>query len=322
MKKLFKAGTIITAAIIAGALAGCGDSGSAATTAAPAAETAPAQTEAPSEAAEETEAAEAAADTADTGEPVHVKLGVCGTMTEEIWDSAIDTLADEGIDLEIIEFSDYSMPNNALASGEIDINQFQHQAFFNDEIKTHGYELSPVGHSYIIPLNLYSLKVSDPSELKDGDTVAIPNDVTNGGRALKVLEAAGLIKLKDDIPLSPTVDDIEEYLVDITIEELQGSVIPAALQDIDAAVINGNYVVDFGMSTDDAIFKDTSLTDENYWGLIVVRTEDTKDPAKLDIFEKIVEAYQSQGTIDIYNDRFGGYHVPVGWDRDLISQYR
>lgn len=322
MKKLLKTGTIITAAIIAGALAGCGGSGTAATTAAPAAETTAAETAA--EPAAETEAAEteAAADAAEAGEPVHLKLGVCGSMTEEIWESAVDILADEGIDLEIVEFSDYSMPNNALASGEIDINQFQHQAFFNDEVKTHGYELSPVGHSYIIPLNLYSLKVSDPSELKDGDTVAIPNDVTNGGRALKVLEAAGLIKLKEDIPLSPTVDDIEEYLVDITIEELQGSVIPAALQDIDAAVINGNYVVDFGMSTDDAIFKDTSLTDENYWGLIVVRTEDTKDPEKLDLFEKVVEAYQSQGTIDIYNDKFGGYHVPVGWDRDLIAQYR
>ncbi|MBQ7174605.1 MAG: MetQ/NlpA family ABC transporter substrate-binding protein [Lachnospiraceae bacterium] len=316
--------TIITATlgiIIIAALTACGGSQSAAPETTTTTETEkPAAT---TTAAEETEEEKTEAeDNGGSEEPIKVTLGVCGSMTEDVWANAIDILADEGIDLEIVEFSDYSLPNNALASGEIDINQFQHQAFFNDEVAAHGYELSPVGHSYIIPLNLYSLKVKSPDEIKDGAVVAIPNDVTNGGRALKVLEAAGLIKLKDDIPLSPTVDDIEEYLVDITIEELQGSVIPAALQDIDAAVINGNYVVDFGMKTDDAIFKDVSLSDENYWGLIVVRTEDTKDPAKLDVFEKIVEAYQTEGTIDLYNELFGGYHVPVGWDRDLIAQYR
>ena len=167
--------------------------------------------------------------------------------------------ADEGIDLEIVQFSDYVTPNNALANGDIDLNAFQHRIYLQNEIDNYGYAIQNIGNTFIIPLNLYSQKVSSVDELKDGDIVAIPDDLTNGGRALKVLEAAGLIELDPNAAFNPTVDDITSYKVNITIEELKANTIPSVLPDVAAAVVNGNYALDFGLKTDEAIYKDSVL---------------------------------------------------------------
>ena len=109
-----------------------------------------------------------------------VKLGVVGAIYEDIWAPAKEKLADEGIDLEFVQFSDYVTPNNALANGEIDLNAFQHRIYLQSEIDSYGYEIENIGNTFIIPLNLYSDKVKSVDELKDGDTVAIPDDATNG----------------------------------------------------------------------------------------------------------------------------------------------
>ena len=124
-----------------------------------------------------------------------VKLGVVGGIYEDLWKPAQEALKAEGIDLQIVQFSDYVTPNNALNSGDIDLNAFQHQIYLDNEIAQYNYEIETVGYTFIIPLNLYSHKVSSVDEIQDGDTVAIPDDVTNGGRALKVLAASGLITL-------------------------------------------------------------------------------------------------------------------------------
>ena len=194
-----------------------------------------------------------------TGETVTVKLGVVGGIYDDLWASAKAALADEGIDLEIVQFSDYVTPNNALANGDIDLNAFQHRIYLQNEIDNYGYEIQNIGNTFIIPLNLYSQKVSSVDELKDGDVVAIPDDLTNGGRALKVLEAAGLIELDPNAAFNPTVDDITSYKVNITIEELKANTIPSVLPDVAAAVVNGNYALDFGLKTDEAIYKDNIL---------------------------------------------------------------
>ena len=194
-----------------------------------------------------------------TGETVTVKLGVVGGIYDDLWASAKAALADEGIDLEIVQFSDYVTPNNALANGDIDLNAFQHRIYLQDEIDNYGYAIQNIGNTFIIPLNLYSQKVSSVDELKDGDIVAIPDDLTNGGRALKVLEAAGLIELDPNAAFNPTVDDITSYKVNITIEELKANTIPSVLPDVAAAVVNGNYALDFGLKTDEAIYKDNIL---------------------------------------------------------------
>ena len=233
-----------------------------------------------------------------------VKLGVVGAIYEDIWAPAKEKLADEGIDLEFVQFSDYVTPNNALANGEID---------------SYGYEIENIGNTFIIPLNLYSDKVKSVDELKDGDTVAIPDDATNGGRALKVLEAAGLIKLKDGADFNPTVDDIETYNKQIKIEELKANIIPSTLADVTAGVVNGNYALDFGLKTEDAIYKDDKLDIEEYWNLIAARTEDLSDPAKVETYKKVVAAFQSDETEAVFNDQFGGYFIKAGWDQDLLA---
>ncbi len=251
---------------------------------------------------------------------VTVKLGVVGSIYEDLWTPAQEALKSEGINLEIVQFSDYVTPNNALANGEIDLNSFQHRIYLENELTAYGYKLSNVGNTFIIPLNLYSQKVSSVAELKDGDTVAIPDDVTNGGRALKVLEAAGLIALKADAGINPTVADIETYHVKITIEELKANIIPSALPDVTAAVVNGNYALDFGLKTEESIFKDTVLDVEEYWNLIAGRTEDLSDPHKAAVYQKVVKAFQSPETEKVFDDTFGGYFVKVGWDVDLLAK--
>ena len=249
-----------------------------------------------------------------------VKLGVVGAIYEDIWAPAKEKLADEGIDLEIVQFSDYVTPNNALANGDIDLNAFQHRIYLQNEIDNYGYAIQNIGNTFIIPLNLYSQKVSSVDELKDGDVVAIPDDLTNGGRALKVLEAAGLIELDPNAAFNPTVDDITSYKVNITIEELKANTIPSVLPDVAAAVVNGNYALDFGLKTDEAIYKDSVLDVEDYWNLIAARTADVEDPDTAAIYEKVVEAFQSSATEDVFNNTFGGYFIAVGWDQDLINQ--
>ena len=261
----------------------------------------------------------AQASDSNSGDAVTVKLGVVGSIYEDLWTPAKKKLADEGIDLEFVQFSDYVTPNNALANGEIDLNAFQHRIYLQSEIDNYGYEIENIGNTFIIPLNLYSDKVKSVDELKDGDTEAIPDDVTNGGRALKVLEAAGLIKLKDSAEFNPTIDDIETYNTKITIEELKANVIPSTLADVTAAVVTGNYARDFGRKTEDAIYKDDQLDIEEYWNLIAARSADLEDADKLETYKKVVAAFQSDETEKVFNDQFGGYFIKAGWDQDLLA---
>ena len=313
---------ILASLTLAGALAGCGTAEAAPAESAEEAVTEEAAEEATEEAAEEATEEATEAEDSEPAEEIDLKIGVVGSIYEDLWQSAVETLADEGINLEIVQFSDYVTPNNALANGEIDLDAFQHQIYLQSEIDQYGYELTNIGNTFIIPLNLYSEKIESVDELKDGDTVAVPNDPTNEGRALKVLEAAGLIELKDNDNFNPTLDDIETYNVDIKIEELAANTIPSTLPDVTAAVINGNYALDFGLDVDKAVYKDTVLDEEKYWNLIAARTEDLSDPKLVEAYDKVVEAFQSDATEAVFNDTFGGYFIKVGWDQDRLSEYK
>ena len=292
-----------------GALTGCGSSNSNVAQAA-------------AETTTEADTAEATTEEAPAGEPIELKIGVVGSIYEDLWENAVETLKDEGIDLKIVQFSDYVTPNNALANGEIDLNAFQHQIYLQSEIDQYGYELTNIGNTFIIPLNLYSEKIKSVDELKAGDTIAVPNDPTNEGRALKVLAAAGIITLKDNDNFNPTLDDIEKYNVEVKIEELAANTIPSTLPDVTAAIINGNYALDFGLDVDGAIYKDTVLDEEKYWNLIAAKTADLSDSKLVEAYDKVVEAFQTQATEDVFNNKFGGYFIQVGWDQDRLSEYK
>ena len=262
---------------------------------------------------------DSSAGSSSAAESTTVKLGVVGSIYEDLWKPAQESLKAEGIDLEIVQFSDYATPNNALNSGDIDLNAFQHQIYLDNEVEQQGYKIQSIGYTFIIPLNIYSHKVKDISDIKDGDVVAIPDDVTNGGRAIKVLAAAGFITLKADADFNPTLDDIETYNVGIEIKELKANTIPSVLEDVTAAIINGNYALDFGLKTEEAIYKDDVLDEEKYWNLVAARTADLSDPAKVETYKKVVAAFQSDATEKVFNETFGGYFIKVGWDQDLLA---
>lgn len=245
-----------------------------------------------------------------------VKLGVTGAIYEDIWEPAKEKLADDGIDLEIVQFSDFATPNNALASGDIDLNAFQHEIYLNTEKESQGYEIEPVGYTFIIPLNVYSQKHESLEDLPDGAVIAIPDDLTNGGRALKVLDEAGVISLKDGADFSPTVKDIESTGKNVRIRELKANTLASALPDVDAAVITGNFALDYGLKTNEAIYKDQALDEQEYWNLIAARSEDLKDPEKKALYEKVVKAFQQPETEEVFNNDFGGYFIARGWNEE------
>lgn len=257
---------------------------------------------------------------APASERLTVKMGVTGTIYKELYAPAKKKLAAEGIDLEIVQFSDYTTPNAALADGDIDLNSFQHRIFFATELEKKGYKLSNIGNTFVQPMHLYSANVASVDEIADGAKVAIPDDVTNGGRALKVLEAAGLIQLSDAAGFNPTVADITANPRGIEIVQLAANNIPSVLPDVAAAVVNGNYAIDNNLSHDDIIFEDTSISDEQYWNLTAARTEDLKDPEKVEVYRKVIEAYQSADTEGVYDNTYGGNFIAVGWDQDLLSK--
>ena len=292
--------TVLTAALALGVITGCGsqkteetaatDSNAATTT---------------SETTASTQEAEAAKD----GETRVVKLGLTGVIYEDIWNPIKEKLAGEGIDLQYVQFSDFSLPNAALDAGEIDINAFQHHAYFNNDTEKNGYDLTAIGDTFIIAMNIYSDQIQSIDELKDGDTVAIPDDASNGGRALKVLESAGIIEIDPNAGANPTVSDITNYKVQVDITELGASTIPSVIPDFTIAVVNGNYALDYGIDPSTAIFKESEYDDDSYFCLIAVKGENADDP----VYQEIVKLFQSEETKQIFEDKFGGYFVPA-WE--------
>lgn len=236
-----------------------------------------------------------------------VKIGLTGAVYEEIWAPVAETMAREGVKLEYVQFSNFSLPNQALASGEVDLNAFQHHAFLRNEIRNNGYEIASIGDTFIVAMNLYSNKIKSVSELKDGDKVAVPNDATNEGRALKLLEAAGVLKLRKGAGTSPDLSDIESTCADIDFVEMDANLIVSTLPDVALAAVNGNYALDSGLTADEAIFKEPKYDDDSYTCLIASRAADAQNP----VYRRIVEAYQSQAVIDVFNTTFAGFFVPA-----------
>ena len=239
-----------------------------------------------------------------------VKIGHVGESDRTIWKPVIEKLAKEGITVELISFADYTLPNQALNDGEIDLNAFQHFAYFNNELKTRGYDLTAIGTTFISAMNIYSKNITNVSQVKNGDKIAIPNDPANGGRALKVLEAAGLIKVKPEAGDSPSINDIIENPLNIELVEVDAGSIYSLLPDVACAVINGNYAIDFGFNPGaDYIFRDDpSIYEGNsFYNLIACRTQDKDN----ELYKKIVEAYQSAEVEKVYAEDFKGAYLPT-----------
>ena len=249
--------------------------------------------------------------TADANEPVKVTLGVVGEVNEP-WDYVIEELKEkENIEVELVKFTDYTTPNNALAEGEIDLSSFQTEIFMDNYNKDHGTELTTIGYTVMAPLGLYSERITSINELKDGDTIAIPNDVSNEGRALILLQTAGLIKLDPEAGLVPTTEDVVENRLNLQFQTLESNQTARALQDVTASVINSGMAVDAGfIPSEDAVFLEPVTEDSKpYYNVIAALSEDVDN----EVFQTIVAYYQSEGTAKVIEESSKGSQFPV-WD--------
>ena len=253
-----------------------------------------------------TESASASANT--TGSKV-IKVGASPAPHAEILAQAKTILAKEGYDLQIVEFTDYVQPNVALTDGDIDANYFQHKPYLDDYNKQNGTDLVSMAAIHYEPLGLYAGKTKTIAELKDGAQIAVPNDTTNEARALLLLQTNGLITLKADAGFTATVNDIEKNDKNLKIVEVEAAQIPRSLQDVDMAVINGNYAISAGLDVSSAIAKEEKDSDaaKTYANIIAVRKGDeTREDLKA-----LVAALQSAEITKYINDTYKGAVVPM-----------
>lgn len=220
-----------------------------------------------------------------------VKIGVTG-VDSKVWDVVKKEAEKDGIKIEFVEFQDYTAPNNALAEGEIDLNAFQHFAFLDQFKKDHKLKLSVVGTTVFAPLGAYTKKIQDIKDVKKGDTIAIPDDVTNQARALKLLEQAGLIKLSSDFGLFGGPDKIEENKLDLKIKPIDAQQTPRVLEDVAVSIINNGVAARAGLNPkDDPIYMEDADNKDvaPYINVIAAKTEDKDNKT----YKKIVELYHS-----------------------------
>ena len=300
MKKLISA---TLAASLALSLAACGSSASTDSVAAS------------SEAAstESTAASSAAAEsTAETSELAGTTLKVAASPTPhaEILNVAKEVLAEQGIDLEVVEFSDYVQPNLVTESGEVDANYFQHKPYldsFNEENGTH---LVSVGAVHYEPFGIYPGKSDDLANIADGATIAVPNDTTNEARALQLLAAQGLITVRDGAGLTATVNDITDNPHNLQIKEIEAAQLPRTVQDVDFAVINGNYAMEAGFSAGkDALATEDASSEaaQTYANVLVVKEGRENDPA----IQALYAALTGDKVKDYINSTYDGAVVPI-----------
>lgn len=231
-----------------------------------------------------------------------IKVGVTAGPHEEILEQVKEILKEEGIEVEVVTFTDYVQPNIQLSEGAIDANSFQHQPFFDNFVKERGItNLTTIGKTMIFPMGIYSNKIRDLNELQEGGTVSIPNDATNEGRALLLLQSAGVIKLKDEAGITATPLDITENPKNIKIVEIDAAQAVRSLEDVDAAAINTNYAVEMGLNpVEDSIYiEDLSSP---YANVIAVRKED----ADKEIFKKLLEAYHDPRVKEFVDEKYRG----------------
>lgn len=209
-----------------------------------------------------------------SGEDKVIKVGASVTPHAEILEAIKDDLKKEGYTLEIVEYNDYVLPNTALESGDLDANYFQHKPYLDDFNEKNGTHIVSAASIHYEPFGLFAGKESDLSNLKDGAVIAVPNDATNEARALLLLEANGLIKLKDGVGVAATVLDIEENPHNIEIKELEAAQVARATKDVDIIAVNGNYALEAGIKIEDALALESadSVAAQTYANIIAVKS--------------------------------------------------
>ena len=240
-----------------------------------------------------------------------LKLTLAASVTPhaEILRVAAKELEKDGYEVEIKEFTDYILPNKVTTDGDVDANYFQHVSYLNDYNANNNTDLVSVCGIHYEPLCLYGGQTESLDELTDGATIAVPNDPSNDARALKVLQQAGLIKQRAGAGLAATILDIEDNPRNLDIKELAAEQLPRSLEDVDFAVINGNFALQSGLSPEDALAIEV-LDDETlglYQNVLAVRAGSEDEPA----IQALVEALKSDAVKDYINETWKGAVVPI-----------
>lgn len=283
MKKLVS--LLLTGTLALGLLAGCGSNGGGA-----------AATPTP-------------ATGGDPAQAVTLKIGASPAPHEEILQVVKEILAGQGITLEIVEFTDYIQPNEAVESGDIDANYFQHITYMNNFNAEQGTHLASVAEIHYEPMGIYAGRVASLTGLPDGAEIGVPNDPTNGGRALLLLQEQGLITLPEDAGLEPTVLDIVDNPHNFKITEMEAAQLPRSLDSLDVAVVNGNYAIQAGLKMSDALAIESAegTAGTAYVNVLTVKEGRENETA----IQALAEAMKSQQVKDYITETYGGAVVAV-----------
>ena len=236
-----------------------------------------------------------------------IKIGATAGPHAEVAEAVAKEAQKQGLNVKVVEFTDYITPDKALASGDIDLNSYQHKPFLDNFNKQNSSDLVPIGKTILMRMGVYSDKVKDVKDIKDGGIVAIPNDPTNGGRGLVLLEKAGLIKLKDGVGFKATIADIAENPKNLQFKELEAAQLPRSLADVDAAAITMNYVMSAGLDVKkQGIFLESK--DEPLAVMVLAaRNKDKDDPT----YKKIADIFRSEAVKQFIADKYKGTIVPA-----------
>jgi D-methionine transport system substrate-binding protein len=236
-----------------------------------------------------------------TAQTQSLRIGATPGPHAQILEAVKPIAAQKGLDIKIVEFSDYVVPNTALAAGELEANSFQHQPYLDNQKGDRGFKIESVTQTVNFPIGIYSKKHKGWDQIPNGATIAFPNDPTNGGRALLLLQDKGVIKLKADVGFKPTVGDIVENAKKLKFVEIDAAQAPRVLEDVDAAIINTNYATQAGLDpVKDAILREDPKGP--YVNVIAIRTEDKDKPW----VKTLVESYRSPEVKKFVEEKFNG----------------
>ncbi|HEL1584602.1 TPA: MetQ/NlpA family ABC transporter substrate-binding protein [Streptococcus suis] len=250
-----------------------------------------------------------------------IKVGIMtrDDYTTELWDKITELAAEEGVTVELTEFTDYSQPNKALAEGDVDVNAFQHIYFLNNWNEENGGDLQVAGYTIYSPIRFYSGvegekdKYTSIDDIKEGAEIAVPNDATNESRALFLLESAGLIELDVKDGELATLADITKNPKNITITELDASQTARSLESVDGAVINNNYAKEAGLDTDKALYIEQKGANTEVWYNVIAAQNGWEDSDKAKAIKVLIAAYNTDEVAEIVERASGGTDFPI-WD--------
>jgi D-methionine transport system substrate-binding protein len=232
-----------------------------------------------------------------------LKLGVTAGPHVDIANKVKEIAAKQGLNIEIVEFNDFVIPNEALAAKDIDANSIQHELYLNEQIKSRGYKFKSIGKTVVMPLGVYSSKIKSLDELPQGAKISIPNDPSNEGRALKLLAKNKIIEIKD-VP-NPTSLDITLNPKKISFITMEAPLLPTSIPDVDASIINTDWVLQAKIDPKSAIIREEK--DSPYANVIVIRDSDESN----DEIQKLVKIYHSPEIQDFINKTFQGAVIPA-----------